>query len=353
MITDKKIKRLFAMMVVFALFILLIPGPLAAAEKKKMQKITIAHASAALHWYPSYVADAAGFFAAEGLDVEWINVGAGSKQVAAVAGGSATMTAVGMQPAITATQNGGKLVAFAALFNRYPLQLVLSNQALQKTGISKAMTIDEKVKRLKDITVAVTGVGSSTDTIIRSWLLARNFDPDKVLHIQPVGNPPAIMAAFEKNRVDGFVLSAPFPEIVESRGIGATVIDPLTDNIPELEDVPYAAMITTREMIKNNPDLIMATTRALTRAIKFTRENPDKVHELLKKFFPKVDPALYAKFEPDYRVASAKTPIITRAQYNRLINWMKITSDEQITVAYEDMIAVNFAETAAKEILNQ
>jgi NitT/TauT family transport system substrate-binding protein len=345
----------FVWLMALVLGVATVAGPEALAQEKSRprQKLTIATAGTALHWYPAYVADAAGLFAAEGLDVEWIDVGAGSKQVAAVAGGGAAMTAVGMQPAITATQHGGNLVAFAALFDKYPLQLVLTNEALKKAGITPAMAIDEKVKRLKDLTVAITGVGSSTDTILRSWLLARNLDPDKMLRIQPMGSPPAMMAAFEKKMIDGFVLSAPFPEIAEARGIGRTVIDPLTEDIPELKDVPYTGMITTWEMIKKNPDFIMAATRALTKAIRFGEERPKQAHELLKKFFPKVEPRLYDRFEPTYRAAAAKSPVITRDQFDRLISWMKITSDKPITVKYDDVIVVQFAEKAAAEILKR
>jgi len=343
----------FVMMLVFVLGGGIIVGSEAFAQTKSqpMEKLTIATAGKALHWYPCYVADAAGLFQSEGLDVEWIDVGAGSKQVAAVAGGGAAMTAVGMQPAITATQHGGDLAVFAALFDKYPLQLVLSNEAIAKTGIKPQMSIDDKVARLKGLTIAVTGVGSSTDTILRSWLMARNFDPEKMLQIQPVGSPPAMMAAFEKKRVDGFVLSAPFPEIAEARGIGLTVIDPLTETISELTGVPYTGMITTRKMIKENPNLIMATTRALTKAIRYTEQHPNEVQDLLKKYFPKVDPTLYNKFEPVYRAASAKSPVITHDQFDRLIRWMKITSDKEITVKYEDVIVDDFAEKAAAEIL--
>ncbi len=327
---------------------------LAVSAQAQTQKIVITTPGAALHFFPAHVAAAAGLFAAEGLDVEWVDVGAGSKQVASVAGGSATMTMLGMQPAITAAEHGADLVAFAALFNKYPIQVVLHPQVMQRIGLTSSMPIDEKVKRLAGLTIGITGVSSSTDSVLRSLLLARGLDPDKALRIQPLGTPTAMLAALSKKAVDGAMLSAPQAQIAEAGGFGLTAIDPLTGEVPEFNGVPYTAMITTRDMLKRQPDLIMKATRALAKAMALEQKDPQQVGQLLQsKIFPDIDAKLFASFEPTYRSAAAQTPVITSDDYARLLKWMHILDPKPVTVRYEQMIDTEFAKRAAAEILGR
>lgn len=325
---------------------------LAVSAQAQTQKVVITTPGAALHFFPAHVAAAAGLFAAEGLDVEWVDVGAGSKQVASVAGGSAAMTILGMQPAITAAEHGADLVAFAALFNKYPIQVVLHPQVMQRIGLTRNMPIDEKVKRLAGLRIGITGVTSSSDNVLRSLLLARGLDPDKELRIQPLGAPNAMLAALSKKAIDGAMLSAPQAQIAEAGGYGMTAIDPLTGEVPELNGVPYTAMITTRDTLKRQPDLIMKATTALAKAMALEAKDPDKVQQLLQsKIFPDIDAKLFASFEPTYRPAAAPNPIITSEDYGRLLKWMNILDPKPITIPYEQMINTEFAKRAAAEFL--
>ena len=70
----------------FALLGMVCIGPTAIAQEKV--KITIGHPPVALHLLPAMVAEARGFFAAEGLDVTNIYMAGGSAGAAAMMGGS-------------------------------------------------------------------------------------------------------------------------------------------------------------------------------------------------------------------------------------------------------------------------
>ncbi|MCB1342379.1 MAG: ABC transporter substrate-binding protein [Pseudooceanicola sp.] len=321
-------------------------GGLAQAET-----LTIASPGVALHFYPFYVAEKAGLFAEEGIELDWVDVGSGSKQIAAVAGGSAEMAVVGMQAAISARQNGADLVSIAALFNAYPIQLVLSNAALEKSGIDPAMPIDEKVAKLKGLNIAVTGIGSTTDVLLRSWFKARGMDPDTEITIQPLGNPGAMYAAFEQGQVDGFMLGAPFTQKAELEGLGKTAIDPLDGGIPELEDVPYTAIITNERTVAAKPELLQKSLNALARAMKLTKEDPEKVQGLIKEYFPDTPDAAYQAFEPKFRANAATTPVLTQAEYDNLLKWIAITSSDKLDVAYDAFVVPTFADKAAGDIL--
>lgn len=322
-----------------------------SAFTAQAETLTIATPGVALHFYPFYVAEAAGYFKDEGIDIDWVDIGSGSKQIAAVAGGSAEYAVVGMQAAISARQNGADLVSIAALFNAYPIQLVLSNAALEKTGIDPSMDIDEKVEKLKGLNIAVTGIGSTTDVLLRSWLQARGVDPETAITIQPLGNPGAMYAAFEQGQVDGFMLGAPFTQRAELDGLGKNTIDPLDSDIAELENVPYTAIITNERTVASKPELLQNSINALTKAMKLIKDDPEKVQAMLKSYFPDTPNEVYMSFEPKFRANAATSPVMTKEAYDNLIKWIAITSDTPLTVPYEDFVVTTFADKANAQFL--
>ena len=321
------------------------------AVSVQAETLTIASPGVALHFYPFYVAEAAGYFKAEGIDIDWVDVGSGSKQIAAVAGGSAEYAVVGMQAAISARENGADLVSIAALFNAYPIQLVLSNAALEKTGIDPSMGIDEKVDRLKGLNIAVTGIGSTTDVLLRSWLKVRGVDPEAAVTIQPLGNPGAMYAAFEQGQVDGFMLGPPFTQRAELDGLGKTAIEPLDGGIPELVNVPYTAIVTNERTVADKPELVQKSVNALAKAMKLTKDDPEKVQALLKSYFPDMPDDVYKSFEAKFRANAATSPVMTKQAYDNLIKWIAITSDTPPTVPYEGFVITTFAQKADDQIL--
>lgn len=323
----------------------------AGSHALAQDKVVVATPGAALHFYPFYVADAGGLFKKEGIEIDWVDVGAGSRQIAAVASRSADFAVVGMQPAISARENGADLVAVGKLFNAYPIQLVLSKAAMEKTGIKPGMSVDDVVKNLKGVTIAVTGIGSTTDVLLRSWLAKRGVSPDSAITIQPLASTAAMYAAMEQGAVDGVMLGAPWPQKAEAAGVGSAVVDPLKGGIPELEGVPYTAIITSSALVKEKPELVGKVVHALTEAMKLTAAEPEKVGAMLKSYFPDTEDSIYKAFEPGYRAQAAKTPVLSKAEYQKLLDWVAITSDKPVKVTFEEFVDNQFADKAAAEVL--
>ena len=219
------------------------------------------------------------------------------------------------------------------------------------SSLTPDMPIDEKVDRLKDVSIAVTGIGSTTDVLLRSWLQARGKDPEAAITIQPLGSPPGIFAAFEQGAIDGFMLGAPFPQQAEAAGLGKTVIDPLKGGIPELDGVPYTALITRGDFVKEKPELTQKMVTALAKAIQKQETSPDEVGASLKSYFPETDDKIYAAFEPGFRGKSASTPIISKDGYQKLLDWVAITAPEPLTVEYDAFVDNTFADKADAEVL--
>ena len=112
----------------------------------------------------------------------------------------------------------------------YPIALVLSNDAIKRLGITDAMSLDEKIKRVKGVRIGITSPGSSTDEFMRTIMLVRGMDPYNDVKLQPGGIGAPMVAAMQQGSTDGFAFMSPFTDIAVSRGIGQVIADPMTGN---------------------------------------------------------------------------------------------------------------------------
>src|ERR1700722_12965157 len=107
------------------------------------QTFTTAFPGKGMSFLIQYVAMGAGFYKQEGLEPESVDVSSGTRQAAAVMGGSAEITQVGFAHTMHAVGRGGALVGICTGFDVYPIALVLSNAAINKMGITNTMSLDE------------------------------------------------------------------------------------------------------------------------------------------------------------------------------------------------------------------
>ncbi len=303
-----------------------------------MLSITITNGGDAMHLFPLYVARAAGLFAKQGLEVDWVNVGSGTRQAASVMGGSAELTPIALYHAVRSQEEGAGLVAVMSLFDTYGMTVVLGNDALRRSGITPGMALDERVRRLAGLRIGISSPGSSTDMLIRSVLLARGMDPDRAVKLQPLGGAGPMLAAFEKGLVDGFVYVAPVPEIAVARGLGQVVVNPFTGEVPELVGVPYMVMTTSRDTLERKPALIRRAVLAIAEAEALCAQQPVEAVRLVRQYFPDVDPEVYARAAETYRAASARSPVITPEGLARNVAWLNLSGGKPVTARYEDVV---------------
>jgi sulfonate transport system substrate-binding protein len=336
----------------FATVLAMLIAASAWAQAPKHEKLVVAAApTPLLHWYPFYVALGANYFADEGIDVEIVGLNSGTAMAAAIAGGGADVAPLAMTHAVTSGAQGGGLVATSALFNVYPNSVVLTKHAIAKSGITSGMPLDEKIKRLAGLTLGITAPGGASDIQIRKMLLARGLDPDKAVKLQPLGNQAAMLAAVQKKAVDGFVMSSPVDEIAQQRGTGVIAIDPFSEPIPELAEVPYSVWGTSRATLQKRPAVIAASLRAITKAIKLAAENPEETLRVMRAQIKDVPPEAIDAVIEKYRHGAARTPVISPAQVEATVRWMNLGESKPISVRFEDVVDNGGAEAAAAAIL--
>jgi len=321
----------------------LLLAPAIAPAQQKMEKMTMP-LSDGLHYFPIYVARGdTTFFAKEGIEPDWVNLAAGPKQIAALVGGSADMLTISLIQAIKARAEGADIVVLGSTFDVYGVKLALSNEAMAKNGIKPDMPIDEKVKRMQGLKIGMSSSGSSTDVFIRSLFLARGYDPDKVVNLVPLGNGVSLLAAFEKKLIDGLAWPAPIPEIIEHRGLGKTVVDPFSGEVPELKNVPYLVLATARSTLTKKPDMIKHAMRAITNAMEFSNDHAEESCKMVRRSFADVEDAVFKAACETYRKATPRTLKFTKDHLEKTLTWMNLGAKKPVTVKYEDLaVTVNY-----------
>lgn len=265
-------------------------------------------------------------------------------------GGSALFAPLGLIHSIKINSEGGNLVAMAAMTNVIDLHIVISKAAIAKAGLAKSQPIDERVKRMQGLKIGITSPGSTTDTGARVLFKARGYDPDTYV---PLGGGTNMLASFEKGLVDGFVWSAPQPQVAVQKGLAEIIIDPFDMDAPESADIPYQVMVVNRTTMKANEDLLNKSVRALTKGYKFAKENPDMALKILQERFPEFDKDILTKVWPNYMKGLPASPIISTKQFIRTQEWLNITSPKKYDTKYENVVSGELAERAAKEILGR
>ena len=337
----------------YAIAVLALLAAGGAQAQKPLTKATVALGGDGLQFSLQHLALGGGFYKEEGLDVGVVDVGSGPRQAAALMGGSSEFTSLGFIHVLKSISEGGTLVAIAPSLNLLDIQLVLGNDALQKTGITTAMPLDERVKKLKGLKLAITTPGSTTDTWLRSLLKVRGLDADKDVVVQPIAGGTPMLAALSKKATEGMVWGAPQTHEAVQQGIGKIVVDPFAETIPEIAGVPYTVIITSRDTLKKKPEVLRAAVRALTKAMKFARENPDGARAILHKDFPEIAEPILAKAWRDYQKAIPTSPMITPEQVEKTQAWLNLTAAKPIKLSYETAFYPDFAKQAEAEILGK
>jgi NitT/TauT family transport system substrate-binding protein len=315
-------------------------SPIARADT---MHITIAGSTSELpHWLPLYVARAK-FFADEGITADWVPLRSGSAEVAAVMGGSAQIAAVGVELPIQSYVNGGDLVLIADLFDLQPYSVVLSNAALAKTGITNSMPSVEKIQRLRGLKIGITGPGSATDDFIRNVLKLHGIEADGFLTLQPVGDPDAMLAATQRNLLDGFIMSAPADQLAVQRNIGKPVLDAFSGGLPELDDVPFAGLVTTKRQIAANPALFQAVVNAIAKSISYIHTHPAETRKLLRPYFADLDDKTFETIITKYSRAAAKSPLVTHREFEAAERWANLDSPKTLSAPYNAVVDPSFA----------
>jgi len=235
----------------------------AVSAAETPQKIRIAYASRSSSALPQYMALQKSYFKAEGLDVEIIQ----------------------MNPRLGATAVVNGDVSFATPFTSsfrgvlqgFPMKLVFVHI---KKGPYFLMVRPEikDVQQLKGKKIGVATIKGTDQLVAEEMLQAKGFNISQIQAVS-IGDGPVRMQALISGAVEAVCLAPPHDLMLRKMGYNA-LLGP-----PEI-GLPSAGMLTSDRLIKENPQIVRRTLKALLRSHFHIIENRQDAIQTLIKWLP-------------------------------------------------------------------
>jgi len=159
-----------------------------------------------------------GSFEEAGIKIELQSFTSGADMVQALVGGSLDVVLGSYEHVLRQQKNGLGVKAYGEIFNGVGYALLVKKD-------SKYQSLEE----LKGTTLAVTKVGSLSDTGLREGLKEANIDPEKEVQIINGGSGATMLAAIESGNVSGGMVSEPTISQMLATGDYRVLYDPPFD----------------------------------------------------------------------------------------------------------------------------
>jgi NitT/TauT family transport system substrate-binding protein len=258
-------------------------------------RVRIAYASRSSSAMPLYMALQKGFFKAEALEVEIIQMNPRLGATAVVNGDVTFATP------FTST--------FRGILQGFPMKLVLIHL---KKGPYFVMVRPEikEAQQLKGKKIGVATIRGTDQLVAEEMLQAKGFNPNQ-LQAVAIGDGPLRMQALISGAVDAISIAPPHDLMLKKMGYRALA------GPPEI-GLPSAGMLTSDRLIKENPQLVKRTLKALLRSHRYILDNRQETIQTLIKWLPQ--PIEVAEYSYDSELKTLSPDgIMTDAEIEAII----------------------------------
>ena len=275
-------------------------------------KLTVVLSSTSFAWLPLYVADGAGYFRDEKIDVEISNVKDGSAVVAAILSKNADIAGVGANSVFAARRRDQPVKLIAPLNSQYTSVIFGRKEVFEKKGITAQSSIEAKIEAIKGLKVGVISFNGGQHMVMR-FLMQRyaNADIDKVSEVLPVGDAGATLAAMSRGLVDVTAFSPPVPQRAIAEGYAMVLLDPIRGDIPATRGMVFTALAATEETIARRRAELGGFIRALDHANRLIVADTAKAGQAARKHMASMQADLYDAAMRALVPATPKSPEVS------------------------------------------
>lgn len=266
-----------------------------AMVRAQTEKIRIAYSSRSNTVTPFYVAAGKGFFREEGLEAELIQVSPRLGAMAVMNGDVSFTTSF--------------VSTFRGILQGLPLKVILI--ALKKGMYF--LIVRPEIKDIQDLKGKKLGVATvrGTDQLVAEELLrSKGFDPALVQQLV-IGETPLRAQALASGAVQAVSISPPYDLMLQRMGYKVLA------GPPEI-GMPASGLFTSDRLLKENPQMVKRTLRALIKANRFIADNRAETIALMLKWLPQTADAAARSYDIELK---ALTPDgqMTDGEMNALI----------------------------------
>ncbi len=264
-------KGAVAFLLGLALFTLLLARPLSA---RSADDIIVGVSGPAINMVYSFVARDAGLWQKYGVDPRVVVFDAGSLLAQAALSGDVKISVSSGPATIAARTQGADSVIVAACVNTLPYSIVAAKEITQWA-------------QLRGKKIAISRLGSGTDTAIRLVLKKYGLDPAKDVTILQLGTQPSRVQALSAGAIDATIVSPPLDLAAKKQGYQILV------NIAEL-GIPYPqqAIGTTDRFARENPQTVKNFLKGFIEGVRYAATHKDETKKIITRYLKTSDPEI-------------------------------------------------------------
>ena len=309
------------------------------------EKLSLTQSTTGFLYLPSYIAENAGFYEDEGLDVTIQDLGGGAENVAAVVSGDADVALTAYSSIVTAREAGASVVAFGSVMNQYASNVVISQEAADAAGVTEDSTSEDKIRALEGLKLGITSAGSGTDQLFHYLFEEVGLNADTDAQLLPIGSGSSMIAAFRTGQIDGFSLSSPTSDQAAEAG-GVMLLDLSSGGYEPLNPFLYIVAVANSRTVEEKSPILTCFSKAIGSALTLINEDPEAAKEAGRAAFADIDEALYdSAFERNV-AAYPDSPVIDEEQATKVIEFVSGFEGELEEATVETTVNTNFAEAA-------
>jgi NitT/TauT family transport system substrate-binding protein len=310
---------------VFALFVFTVTIDCDAEAQDKLTKCRFVHLEANGSQAVPFIAKEAKVFEKNGLDVELIRIGGGSRVIQAMLAGEIRV-AHGSSPAVVeANLTGADLVIIASTVNVATFRMMVASTIKTPSD-------------LKGKKIAISRFGGQTDTLTRYLLDRWKLDPFRDVTLLQSGGGAETAAAMVSKAIDAGLVNPPLHLNLADAGFRTLA------NLGEM-GVPYTSgsIVTTRSFIKSNPDILRRMMRSLLEGIKIYKTDRNFSLKALEKYTRNKDQkVLTALWEEFGNGVIQKVPYADPAGFKFVLDEVAVRRPEARKMNIDELIDNRF-----------
>ncbi len=221
----------------------------------------------------AFVAKDEGYFARNGLTVDFLPTGSNQTLVAALVAGSHQIVAVSPTVLLQAVDSGINLVVVANCGVTAPRTAKNAGLAI-RSGVEIVKPEDLVGKK-----VGTPSIGGTLDILFRQWLKQKNVAEKGITFIEvPIPNTADVLKG---GTIDAIIAGEPSLGRAVAQSTGKVAFNYMAD-LPAY--LPYTTFVATREWADANAATIKAFRAAFGQAAEFVVANPGKTREIVSKY---------------------------------------------------------------------
>lgn len=282
----------------------------AVPARAAVEHTSLALPATAFIFSAAYIAQDAGIFKKEGLDVkQQVITGIGSAN--AVISGSVDFSFSSGVTLTRAVARHQPLIAIANTFDRTGFWIVLSKKTAEARHFDPNAPLAERAKIMKGLRFGVGAINAIPHAYLKVIAKIGGLDPEKDLVVAGVV-PPDQVAAMQQGAVDGVSSGPPVVEQLVHDGLGVVLADGTTGKIdpPDLSHIAANVLMTRRQFCADHASICVKMGRAMVEACAFMHEHPTEAMAMLGKRLRVTDPAVLEAAYKDTVAATPSPPLV-------------------------------------------